>query len=39
MGMKYIPDELIIRIAHTGIDSGQYIRESIEEKLERDKVE
>ena len=37
MAMKFIADELIIRIANTGKDINQYIREAIEEKLELEK--
>lgn len=37
MAMKFVADELIIRIANTGKDINQYIRESIEEKLELEK--
>jgi len=38
MAMKFVADELIIRISKTGNDINQYIRESIEDKLERDEV-
>ncbi len=38
MAVKYFPDELIVKIAATGVDTQTFIREAIEEKLRRFKV-
>ncbi len=35
MAMKYIADELIIKIDRAGQDASAFIRSAIEEKLER----
>ena len=38
MATKYIPDELIAEIVNNGDDVQSFIREAIEEKIERTKA-
>ena len=36
MAMIYVADELIFKIMQLGYDKGAYVRESIEEKFEKE---